>query len=86
MKNEEMPPQVSSQQTPDVHVDEIRQRQHTLSHFRSYPVSAPVLSAAHHPNQLSEFHNFLLKKDVKEIRWHSNKLFSVESFLQEHRR
>lgn len=69
MKNEKMPPQVFSQQTPDVHVDQLRQRQHTLSHFPSYPVSAPAPSAAHYPNQLSEFHNFLLKKDITMNRF-----------------
>lgn len=30
----------------------------------SYPVSAPVPLAAHHSNQLSEFHSFLLKKEI----------------------
>lgn len=42
MKNEKMPPQVFRQQAPDVHVDQFRRRQHTLSHFPSYPVSSPV--------------------------------------------
>lgn len=70
MKNEnKMPPIVYSQQAPDVHVDQLRQGQHTLSHFLSYTVSAPVPSAAHHPNQLSEFHNFLLKKDITMNRF-----------------